>query len=192
MVTKRSLVPAFEVFNISNEYFCNYLSRLEQHFFFLGNLRLRLPKCQARFFGGQIDDLYKEILKILMDSSEQAEHYDYGCVEFSRFSMKPEQSYKEWVAELRSISKCIRFQFCKDRCLCNSNNETPLSIQSLIFPINDIYYQNNENDHCDRQRLDNKFISFLAEKNNHLKVKIMPARLYLTFEALLSTQFEDV
>ncbi|KII63126.1 hypothetical protein RF11_09527 [Thelohanellus kitauei] len=73
---------------------------------------------------------YEEILKILTDYSEKAVHNVAERVELRRCSLTHEQSYKEWVTEIRSVAKRCSFHCPKEDCGCSKVDE---NIQDAVL-----------------------------------------------------------
>ncbi|KII69457.1 hypothetical protein RF11_11103 [Thelohanellus kitauei] len=127
MVSKLSSTPAFEPFN----------SSLEQNFSSCGvtnpeeNKFKLLPWIGSETFavlgkirpGFEADLSYHEITKLLSDFSDKEMYFIHARIEFSRYLLKPDQSYKEWAAELQSISKRCKFQCPKKDCKCSLIDE---------------------------------------------------------------------
>ncbi|KII73425.1 hypothetical protein RF11_05261 [Thelohanellus kitauei] len=90
-------VPVVESFDSSKEKFASCSSRLEQHF----------SSCAV---------------VLVDDKKAKFPDLDRG-VEFSRCVLKSDQSYKHWVAELRSIAKMCRFQCSSEGCGCSLIDE---------------------------------------------------------------------
>ncbi|KII64775.1 hypothetical protein RF11_12937 [Thelohanellus kitauei] len=137
LMSKISVVPSFEVFDASKEQFSSYHSRLEQHFAACG-VTLSVDK-KAKFLswvgsetynllgkirpGFEKDLSYEDISELLSAYSEQEIHFIHARVEFSRCVLKPDQTYRQWVAELRSIAKRCRFQCSNEKCGCSLVDE---------------------------------------------------------------------
>ncbi|KII61955.1 hypothetical protein RF11_06965 [Thelohanellus kitauei] len=62
---------------------------------------------------------YNKIRKSLSQYCELEVKYVHACVEFSRRVLMPDQSYKQWVAELRNIAIMCRFIFKNEKCECS-------------------------------------------------------------------------
>ena len=118
-----TFVPAFKTFSTSKEHYSSYLARFEQHFAAHGVTDISEKKAKLLSWVGtesfnllgkinpefETDLSFEEIRLALSNYSEQEMHFIHARVEFSRCNLKPQQTYKEWVVELRSIAKRCKF-----------------------------------------------------------------------------------
>ncbi|KII62825.1 hypothetical protein RF11_09002 [Thelohanellus kitauei] len=118
IVSKLSSTPAFESFNSSKDMFpCNLSRKRKSKLLYLFGRETFEDLGKTRP-GLETDLSYYEITKLLSDFSDNVVHLIFARIEFSRCFLKPDQSYKEWVAELRSIGKRCQFQCRKEDCKC--------------------------------------------------------------------------
>ncbi|KII72154.1 Retrovirus-related Pol polyprotein [Thelohanellus kitauei] len=136
IVSLTNLVPAFQPFESYKETFSYYVSRLEQHFTsssvtiasdlksqFLSCFRPETFVLLGKVFPDFQKASYAEIVKQLLQYWEYECHFIHARVEFTRCALKPGQSYKEWVAELRSIAQKCRFVCPQKECSCSLIDE---------------------------------------------------------------------
>ncbi|KII75006.1 hypothetical protein RF11_14478 [Thelohanellus kitauei] len=73
---------------------------------------------------------FHKITKLLLDISDNEVQFINARIQFSRCLLKYDQSYKEWVAELRSILKRCKFQSPNEDCKCSLIND---NIRDAIY-----------------------------------------------------------
>ncbi|KII60221.1 Retrovirus-related Pol polyprotein from transposon 17.6 [Thelohanellus kitauei] len=137
MFSKVSSAPTFVAYDSSKEKFSAYLSRLQHHFQACGISDSAQKK--SRFLswvgsetytllgkirpGFEKDCSFEEISHILSEYEAEEFHFIHARVEFNRCNLKPNQTYREWVAELRAIAERCGFKCPKKECQCSLVDE---------------------------------------------------------------------
>lgn len=117
-------VPYFHPFNKETQPWESYLEQLEQHFMayavtnsdkkkslFLSWSGGEIFELLKKLFGGENlqNKTYKDVTEKLTEHFEAKIHVIAARYEFNRLGMKPKQTYREWVAELRGIARNCKF-----------------------------------------------------------------------------------
>ncbi|KII60517.1 hypothetical protein RF11_05591 [Thelohanellus kitauei] len=66
---------------------------------------------------------FQEISQALIQCGDEGFHFLHTRVEFNRCMLKPDQTYKQWVAEFRSIARMCPRQCSKEDCGCSQVDE---------------------------------------------------------------------
>ncbi|KII69727.1 hypothetical protein RF11_09027 [Thelohanellus kitauei] len=145
-------VPAFEHFDPAKEEFGSYHKRLEHHFSSHGIIHEVDKKSRMLSWVGSAtfsllekllpklhsEGTYEDLIKALSDFYGKAIHYIHARVEFNRCCLKPSQTYREWVAELRAIAKRCRFVCPNSSCQCSLVDENIRDAIIIRSPHRDI------------------------------------------------------
>ncbi|XP_017467969.1 PREDICTED: uncharacterized protein LOC108360272 [Rhagoletis zephyria] len=127
---RQMAIPNFRPFNKSNDRRSTYILQLEQHFLaicvteepmrcacilsWVGAENLELLQT---FFDGKVKEkTFKEITTALNDHFIEKQHMLAACFKLYRTTLRMDQTYSDWVAELRGRSKDFMFTCCKAGC----------------------------------------------------------------------------
>lgn len=135
-----SAVPVFQCFNKEKQTWESYLQQLQQHF---AAYSVSTPERQKSFFlswcGAEIFELLKnlfgvstlesqtfiELTEKLTNHFALSQHIIAARYEFHKRNMKSGQTYKEWIADLRGLSRQCKF-------ICTSNTCSSSYVDEMI------------------------------------------------------------
>lgn len=131
-------VPSFHSFTKEIQPWESYLEQLEQHFtayavinqekkksFFLSWSGEEIFELLKKLFGGEklFNKTYKEVTEKLTEHFVSKVHVIAARYEFHNLAMKPNQTYREWVAELRGIARNCKFTCGVSSCATEYTDE---------------------------------------------------------------------